>query len=122
MRDKAELAAIQARSDAGSAEWADPVGDARFLLSVVRDLETEVKHWKDHAEEAGAGFAQVCRDAARLAARNGELVRRVEALADEYQRQASPPLEPTDFALLGVAKRLVDLITPPGLTEGRTDA
>lgn len=42
----------------------------------------EVKHWKDHAEEAGAGFAQVCRDYARVSARNVALIDSITALAD----------------------------------------
>lgn len=40
----------------------------------------DVEHWKSHAEEAGRGFAQVCRDYARVSARNVELIRRMEAL------------------------------------------
>lgn len=45
---------------------------------VVREdvawLLAEVEHWKSHAEESGAGFAQVCRDSARMAARNTTLM------------------------------------------------
>ena len=37
-------------------------------------LRAEVEHWKAHAEEAGRGFTQVCRDYARVAARNVEAV------------------------------------------------
>lgn len=48
----------------------------------IERLRAEVKHWKDHAEEAGRGFSQVCKDYARVSARNAELVRKLEALVD----------------------------------------
>jgi hypothetical protein len=68
--------------------------DLLALLDALAAAEAEVKHWKDHAKEAGDGFTQVCRDYARTAARNVELIRerdearaaveRVRALADEW--------------------------------------
>lgn len=36
----------------------------------IERLRAEVQHWKDHAQEAGEGFGRVCRDYARVAARN----------------------------------------------------
>lgn len=36
----------------------------------IARLEAEVAHWKAHAEEAGEGFTRVCRDYARVTARN----------------------------------------------------
>ena len=56
-------------------------GDA---AAEIRRLRAEVQHWKDHAEEAGRGFGQVCKDAARMGARRRELVRRLEVLGDKY--------------------------------------
>lgn len=57
----------------------------------IEALEAEVAHWKGHAEESGRGFSEVCKTAARLAARNSTLVMDVEALADEWERLASDP-------------------------------
>lgn len=59
----------------------------------VERLRAEVKHWKDHAEEAGAGFTQVCKDAARTGARRRELVRQIRDLvespeANQYRDEA----------------------------------
>jgi hypothetical protein len=45
----------------------------------VDRLYAEVEHWKAHAEEAGRGFTQVCKDYARVAAQNVVLVRALEA-------------------------------------------
>lgn len=58
-------------------------GDGSVQMSTLVDddmavLLAEVDHWKAHAEEAGAGFAQVCRDAARIAARNTVLAEALE--------------------------------------------
>lgn len=46
--------------------------------AVAGYVAAEVAHWKSHAEEAGLGFAQVCRDYARVSARNVELAERLE--------------------------------------------
>jgi hypothetical protein len=72
--DGPEVAAIYARR----ATEADQPRDG--LRAAVEALEAEVAHWKAHAEEAGEGFAQVCRDAARLSARNVELLRERDRL------------------------------------------
>jgi hypothetical protein len=50
--------------------------------SEIERLTAEVKHWKDHAEEAGEGFSRVCKDAARTGARRRELVRQIQALVE----------------------------------------
>lgn len=54
--------------------------DERAGGETVESLRAEVEHWKAHAEEAGRGFAQVCRDAARISARNVQLVEECERL------------------------------------------
>lgn len=46
--------------------------------SRVEEARAEVEHWKFHAEEAGQGFAQVCKDAARISARNVALRQALE--------------------------------------------
>lgn len=57
----------------------------------IEHLRAEVKHWKDHAEEAGQGFSQVCRDYARVSGRNVALIEgltRVQHAAEQYARGA----------------------------------
>lgn len=46
----------------------------------------DVEHWKDHAEEAGRGFTQVCQDSARIAARNADLRAENERLRAQVAR------------------------------------
>src|SRR6478735_5583864 len=40
----------------------------RILADRLAAVQAEVKHWKDHAEEAGRGFERVCLDAAQMGA------------------------------------------------------
>jgi len=56
------------------------VGDVQTETDAeIERLRAEVKHWKDHAQEAGEGFSQACRDYARVNARRSELIRKLEA-------------------------------------------
>lgn len=69
------------------------VFDEAGATAEINRLRAEVKHWKDHAEEAGEGFSRVCQDYARVSARNAELVRRLEVLvrspeANQYRDEA----------------------------------
>lgn len=75
----------------GHATEADQPRDR--LRTAVEALEAEVAHWKAHAKEAGEGFAQVCRDAARLSARNVELLRERDRL---YALLADQPPTPDE--------------------------
>lgn len=62
-------------------------------------LLAEVEHWKSHAEEAGDGFAQVCRDYARATARlvlADDAIRwayglPLQHVIDTYQTRVTPP-------------------------------
>lgn len=51
------------------------------------DLRAEIEHWRLHAEEAGEGFSRVCKDYARVSARNARLTEGIEALADDIERR-----------------------------------
>lgn len=73
----------------------------------IAQLQAEVEHWKAHAEEAGRGFSQVCKDYARVSARNVLLVEGIEALA----RAADGNLQHNTAAL---SLRLRELASRPG--------
>lgn len=68
--------------------WLDSYGVAAIavadseqaaLVAENERLRGDVKHWKDHAEEAGAGFSRVCKDYARVAAGQSQAVDRAES-------------------------------------------
>lgn len=91
----------------------------------VERLRAEVEHWKFHAEEAGQGFTQVCRDYARVSARNVDLVDRaevaearlaaVEALCRRESRKADVH---KDKCLLTVGQVRAALASVPDVDAG----
>ncbi|WP_248582575.1 hypothetical protein [Nocardioides sp. InS609-2] len=52
---------------------------AEGVTSEQARTDAEVSHWKSHAEEAGRGFARVCRDYARVSAQVHEATTRAES-------------------------------------------
>lgn len=56
---------------------------AKDLLDALDERDAEVTHWKAHAEEAGAGFSRVCKDFARVSARNVALTAERDAVLAE---------------------------------------
>lgn len=51
------------------------------LLAEVDRLRADLSHWKAHAQEAGDGFARVCRDYSAATARASRLRAELDALA-----------------------------------------
>jgi cell division protein FtsB len=72
--------------ECGRPSPADAAHIAAFDPPTVLALIAEVRHWKDHAHEAGEGFARVCQDYARVSARNAALRRQVAQLTTERDK------------------------------------
>lgn len=78
----------------GELMWLRPPTILALIAEVERlraerdEALAESEHWKSHAEEAGAGFSRVCKDAARISARNVELAAEVERLKDRLAELA----------------------------------
>ena len=87
----------------------------------ITRLRAEVKHWKAHAEEAGEGFARVCKDYARVSARNVRLVEGIKSLADSihgdsgWEHNAGCEGEPDCFACIEADLR--HLASPPAAAK-----
>jgi len=84
-------------------------------------LRAEVEHWKAHAEEAGEGFARVCKDYARVSARNVALLDRLEAAEAKVARveAAIRLVQPDHLTPLGA--RQLRAALGAGSTGGRCD-
>lgn len=95
------IAAVRAQADLLVIE--------RHETSLVREARgeamAEVEHWKAHAEEAGRGFSQVCKDYARVSARNVALVEGIEAWAEDH------------FGYLPPAVAALTRVVPPGESQ-----
>jgi hypothetical protein len=89
---------------------------AAGLIVEADALRAEVAHWKDHADDAGRGFAQVCRDYARVSARNVRLAEGMQSLADEWNLTEFPDERTAMIMRADLWRRiesLHDRITPP---------
>lgn len=93
----------------------------------IARLRAEVAHWKDHAEEAGRGFARVCEDYARVSARNVALVDALEGARDDIKARIATfreldadaqYLEALNDAWGLVANRVRSVLLPPPTYPG----
>lgn len=102
-----------------------PIGKVRDLLDVAAK-DAEIAHWKSHAEEAGAGFAEVCKTSAQMSARNRVLARERDDVFAELNAitrerdEVSRKLAAAETQLAAVtqkAQALLDFLVGNGLLD-----
>ena len=92
------------------------------LIAERDEARAEVDHWKSHAEEAGAGFARVCKDWNRANARNRELRATLAEVLGQFRYKTNPgrPCRQSGHvAVETLAKWHAALATPEPAVEQR---